>query len=160
MIPDSAPNYEKMDIIDLTKLAYDKDDPIAQNLLGEAYRDGFQAKQNHGVAASLFYKAAKNKNPDALVNLGIAFAKGQGVPKNPEKARELFRIAVRDGRSSTLFKVGEVYAKGLGVRQDVEMAVLCWLRAAGVTVRADLVPQDPVSKRYLTQSLREEPKAP
>lgn len=68
-------------------------DKVAQNYVGEIYRDGVGVPVNYSSAADWFRKSADQGYGRAQNNLGFLYEKGLGVPKNPQMAMKYYREA-------------------------------------------------------------------
>ena len=70
---------------------------MAQNNLGDLYRDGNGVRQNFAKAVELYEKAAARNNEYALYNLGMMYENGDGVWQDMGKAREYYEKTLAHG---------------------------------------------------------------
>jgi len=82
----------EMDIKELTELA-ESGDPVAQNSLGEMYRDGNGVKKSKKNAIIWFEKAAEAGNSDAQCNLGDEYISDFSDEERLDAAEKLFKSA-------------------------------------------------------------------
>ena len=84
--------------VELLKMAMEKDDPEAFNMMGLCYHEGRGVPQDDAEAFR-YYKLGyeKGAGPVAAYNLGRCYYFGRGVDKNLETARELFKEAEDGG---------------------------------------------------------------
>lgn len=82
----------------LLKMAMDKDDPEAFNMMGLCYHEGRGVPQDDAQAFR-HYKLGyeKGAGPVAAYNLGRCYYFGRGVDKNPDVAQKLFKEAEKGG---------------------------------------------------------------
>lgn len=84
--------------IELLKMAMDKDDPEAFNMMGLCYHLGRGVPQDN-VMAYQYYKLGyeKGAGPVSAYNLGRCYYLGRGVEKNLDIAQKLFKKAEEGG---------------------------------------------------------------
>lgn len=84
--------------VELLKMAMDKDDPEAFNMMGICYHEGRGVPQSNRKAFQ-YYKLGyeKGAGPAAAYNLGKCYYFGRGVKKDTEKAEILFKEAEEGG---------------------------------------------------------------
>jgi hypothetical protein len=104
--------------------------PIAQNLLGESYRDGWSVRQDKRKAVKWFRLAAQQGVADAQLSLGAAFFYGEGVKQNRREALRWYRKAAKQGNASALLNIGHMLRLGEGVRQSWSRAIRSYQLAA------------------------------
>ena len=81
-----AQRGENVNAVRWFRQASDKGHIKATNALGFMYEEGRGVPQNYEQASSLYLKAMKGGNSDAMVNRAIMFTRGQGVNKDPLQA--------------------------------------------------------------------------
>ena len=104
--------------------------PLAQNLLGEMYRDGLGVPKNYEEALKWFRESAERGWPLAHLNVGIMHAEGMGVPQDYAAAERFWRRAADSGLAEAQYSLGVLYSEGLGVIQNSAEAVRWWRFAA------------------------------
>lgn len=84
--------------VELLKMAMDKDDPEAFNMMGLCYHLGRGVPQDN-VMAYQYYKLGyeKSAGPVSAYNLGQCYYLGRGVEKNLDIAQKLFEEAEEGG---------------------------------------------------------------
>lgn len=95
-------------------------DPLAQNVMGMAYKCGMGVKQDHGVSLKWFRQAAQQGEADAQFNLGRLYAsevdgaykKARAAPANDVEALKWYRRSAEQGHTQAQVKLGTLYAKG------------------------------------------------
>ena len=110
-------------------MAAEKSHPMAQNMLGNLYRDGLGMPEDPQQAVEWYTKAAAQGYGQAQTALGVAYYSGLGVPANPVEAVRLFRLAAEQGNLYGQRCLGLAYLLGRGVKKDLSEAVV-WFRKA------------------------------
>lgn len=95
-------------------------DPLAQNVMGMAYKCGIGVKQDHAASVKWFRLAAKQGEADAQFNLGRLYAsevdgaykKVRAAPANDVEALKWYRRSAEQGHTQAQVKLGTLYAKG------------------------------------------------
>jgi len=71
--------------------AAEQGNPVAQNILGDAYDTGHGVRQDHATALEWWKRAADQEYPEAMYNLGRLSLNGaEGVPQDYLTAAEMF----------------------------------------------------------------------
>ncbi|MDR1297444.1 MAG: sel1 repeat family protein [Deltaproteobacteria bacterium] len=107
----------------------EKNNPQAQNRLGEKLRRGPDPEKNEAQAAVWFRRAAEQNQPDAQLALAEMLLEGQGAPRDPEEAVKWLLKASRNGRAEAMFALGNIYRDGQIVGRDNREA-RTWMRRA------------------------------
>jgi tetratricopeptide (TPR) repeat protein len=81
----------------------------AQNLLGDCYRYGLGATQDHTKAFEWFTKSSEQGNSDAMRSLGGCYENGHGCVQNDTKAMELYEKSAKLGYSAAMYNIGVCY---------------------------------------------------
>jgi TPR repeat protein len=96
----------------------------AQAALGDVYRKGTLARQNHAEAVRWYRLAAEQGDAHAQFNLGASYTAGRGVPQDDAEAVKWYRLAAEQGDSLAQFNLGAMYSSGRGVEQDLIIAYM------------------------------------
>ncbi|MBI5252019.1 MAG: SEL1-like repeat protein, partial [Desulfomonile tiedjei] len=116
------------DLNELLKRAK-KNDPKAQNDLGDLYFYGRGVPTDYTEAVKWYRKAADQGYARAQADLGDMYYSGKGVPKNYEQALEWYRRSAAQGYARGQADVGDLYYNGQGLPKDYGEA-LQWYRKA------------------------------
>jgi curved DNA-binding protein CbpA len=81
-------------------------DADSQNLLGEMYYYGDEIEQDLEQAFYWFKEAAKQQQPDALLNLGKCYLNGEGISRDETKGLGFIRQAAKLGNKEAQGFVG------------------------------------------------------
>ncbi len=95
-------------------------DPLAQNVMGIAYKCGIGVKQDHALSIKWFRLAAKQGEADAQFNLGRLYASevdgaykmARAAPANDVEALKWYLSSAEQGHTQAQVKLGTLYAKG------------------------------------------------
>jgi TPR repeat protein len=113
------------------KAAANRDDPVAQYLLGLNYRMGdLGLEQNYSEALKYLQKSAEAGFPSAQRVLGLMYSEGVGCPQDHSIAFSWFQKAAAKNDVRSIGLLGNCYEKGHGVEQDYERAVEYYEQAA------------------------------
>ena len=107
----------------------EREDIIAQVVLGNMYRLGHGVRQDYSKAVEWYKKAAERGYADAQCNLGYMYDRGHGVEQDFAKAVEWYRKAAEQEYARAQNNLGCMYRDGNGVRQDYSKA-FSWFRIA------------------------------
>jgi len=102
---------------------------MAQNMLGNLYRDASGMPQDAQKALEWYTKAAAQGYAQGQSNLGAAHFDGFGGPANPVEAVRLFRLAAEQDNLDGQSCLGLAYALGKGVKKNLSEAAV-WFRKA------------------------------
>jgi TPR repeat protein len=103
----------------------------AQNLLGQAWLNGYGGEKSATRALGYFKSAADEGYPTAQYNLARLYYSGDdGVARDPKLAGAYFEAAAKAGHPAALFAVGRMYDQGEGVPADQKKAVVYYKEAA------------------------------
>jgi len=94
--------------------------PMAQNVVGMAYKYGEVTPQNPALSLHWFLKAAQQGDADAQFNLGRIYGKATGpvygkqraAPRDDVTAADWYRKAAEQNYAPAQFNLGEMYAEG------------------------------------------------
>ena len=109
---------------------------LAQESIGDCYRDGTGVEKDNEKAAYWYEKAASNPeepNVDAQYKLGTLYDLGLGVKRDSKKAAywyEKAASALRFPNADAQYNLGLMYASGEGVEKDRTKAVYWFEKAA------------------------------
>jgi TPR repeat protein len=106
-----------------------EDIPMAQELLGDCYRDGLHHPANFELAKSWYLKAVGNGLPTSYCKLGKIYIAGEIVEKNLRKG---IRLCERAGASNAIHAqlyLAKNFDQGGEFKLDLERA-LYWYNAA------------------------------
>lgn len=113
------------------KAAADRNDPVAQYLLGLNYRLGdLGLQQSYPDAVTYLQKSADQGFASAQRVLGLMYGEGVGVTQDYQKAIELFKKAAEHGDMRANGLLGAYYENGYGVEQDYIQALDYYTKAA------------------------------
>lgn len=95
-------------------------DPLAQNVMGIAYKCGIGVEQDHAVSVKWFRQAAKQGEADAQFNLGRLYAsevdgaykRARAAPANDVEALQWYQRSAEQGHTQAQVRLGALYAKG------------------------------------------------
>jgi uncharacterized protein len=95
-------------------------DPVAQNVVGMAYKYGDVVPQNHSQSLHWFKQAAQQGDADAQFNLGRIYGKATGavygkqraVPRDDVTAAFWYRKAAEQNYGPAQLNLGQMYAEG------------------------------------------------
>lgn len=107
-----------------------QDNPHAQYLLGEMYRDGQGVPRNFNTAASWYRRAAKQGNESAQLALGQMYERGEGVQQSYAKAAYWYQWAAEHEVAEAQFRLAQYYISGLGVEKDEKKSAIWYQLAA------------------------------
>lgn len=113
-------------------------DPVAQNVIGMAYKYGEVTAQNRSLSLRWFLKAAHQGDSDAQFNLGRIYGKATGsvygkqraVPRDDVAAAHWYQSAAEQDYGPAQRNLADMYAEGSPtVPRDRARAVF-WLKRA------------------------------
>jgi TPR repeat protein len=104
--------------------------PIAEYLVGIAYREGIAVPKNENTALIWISAAANAGFSRAQVAYGSMLEYGQGVPANSAEAVNWYRKAADQGLAVAEYALGQRYDSGLDVSVDPAAAASWYLKAA------------------------------
>ena len=102
----------------------DKDNPLAQYMLGLLYYHGHGVTKNYTTAKEWFEKsAAQNASPAyAQATLGLMYYEGRGIPQDYLQAEKLLESATEKQHIYAMYLLGIMYLHGQGVTQNSALA--------------------------------------
>jgi hypothetical protein len=92
-----------------------KDPPLDK--AGKAYKSG-----NYNKAAEIFYPAAEEGNPEAMVNVAFMYYCGLHFEKDHKEAAKWYEKAAKMNHVNAQFSLGTLYENGEGVARNIEKA--------------------------------------
>lgn len=113
-------------------------DPVAQNVVGMAYKYGEVTAQSPSLSLHWFLKSARQGDADAQFNLGRIYGKATGsvygkqraAPRDDVAATHWYKSAAEQGYAPAQRNLADMYAEGSPtVPQDRTRAVF-WLKRA------------------------------
>jgi TPR repeat protein len=102
----------------------------AQNLWGEALRDGWGVRSDLRAAVAWFRRAAEQGNPTAQLSLGVCLHEGRGVRRDDRASVLWYRRSAAQGTTAAMNNLGRCYRRGHGVRASMPRAVRWFRRSA------------------------------
>jgi TPR repeat protein len=123
----AAEDYERSyrEVLPLAQAGH----PLAQFLIGQAYRSGRGVLKDDAQALEWFKRAADGGNVQAQVNLARSYQLGEGTLKDYQAALKWYLRAAEQGRETAYIGLAEMYKRGEGVDADPAIA-LRWLTQA------------------------------
>lgn len=112
------------------QFAVNRNNVIAQFMLGNCYCGGYGTSQNYEKAFKLYRKAADQGHKIAQYNLGCCYYYGQGVSQNYEEAVNWYHKSAKQGDSNAQYNLGYCYYYGRGVSQNYEEAFNWYRKSA------------------------------
>ncbi|KAF9397531.1 hypothetical protein BGX21_008767, partial [Mortierella sp. AD011] len=109
--------------------AADKEDPIAQCILGFIHQHCSGILNDHAKAAEWYRKAASRGYVNAQNNMGIMYHHGKGVTRDNTEAFECFHSAAIQGHARAQNNVGIMYQLGHGVYKNVAKAAEWYVKS-------------------------------
>lgn len=107
------------------------DHPMAMNMVGRCYENGWGVAEPDATVAAYWYRLAARQGLDwGMYNYATLLALGNGVPQDAACALEWFLSACRLGHAKSLNIVGGFYEDGWQVKQDRGIAFDHYRRAA------------------------------
>ena len=86
--------------------------PLAQAMLGEAYRDGHAVVEDAELSAAWYRRAAEQGDAGAQYQMGLAYQEGRGVKRNYKIAAQWYGKAVAQGEPWSMNNLGTLYDRG------------------------------------------------
>lgn len=121
--------YTAEDVELVMELA-EKDDPVAQYVVGLLYEHGIHLEVDIDKAIQWWSKAADGGNKDAQETMGGVYADGQYRPIDYEKAFLYYKKAAEQGQPYALFNLGLMYEHAQFVEQNYQKACEYYEKAA------------------------------
>jgi TPR repeat protein len=115
------------------RLAAEKGDADAQQLLGYALLQGQGCNKDEVEAAKWLLKAADQDHAMAQNMIGYCYNNGFGVSKDPVEAVRWYIKAAEQGNPLAQLDLGVAYANGVGVAKDL-IESYAYLNLAGVAL--------------------------
>jgi TPR repeat protein len=104
--------------------------PLAQAMLGEAYRNGQGVVDDLALSVTWYRRAAEQGNADAQYQLGLAYQEGRGVEKNYQTAAHWYAQAAAQGESWAMNNLGAIYDRGQIGKADPARAAKLYRQAS------------------------------
>ena len=133
-------------------------DPVAQNVLGMAYKYGEVITQNPALSLQWFLKSAQQGDADAQFNLGRIYGKATGsvyakqraAPRDDGIAADWYRKAAKQNYAPAQFNLAEMYADSSpSFPRDVAQAFF-WMQLAASGGGANALAQLEKIKKQLS----------
>lgn len=113
-------------------------DPVAQNVVGMAYKYGEVAPQNAALSLQWFLKAAQQGDADAQFNLGRIYGKATGpvygkeraAPRDDVTAAAWYRKAAEQNYAPAQFNLAQMYAEGSPSFARDQSQAFFWMQRA------------------------------
>ena len=109
--------------------AADRGNGMAQERLGQCYKNGWGVAQSTEKAIEWWTKAAYQGNVMAQSNLAGNYLYGDGVEKDSKKAAEWFEKAAMQGDAYSQYWLGRMYLEGDGIKKNKEKGN-AWIQKA------------------------------
>jgi TPR repeat protein/predicted phosphodiesterase len=103
--------------------------PDYLTILGDIYSFGIYKNKDLQTAASLYNKASKLGQTEAMCSLAYMYEVGSGISKDEEKAFDLYLESAEKGYLHSMRDVGLCFLNGIGTQIDFKQA-LYWLSMA------------------------------
>ncbi|MEZ5934243.1 MAG: caspase family protein [Alphaproteobacteria bacterium] len=97
--------------------------PLAENLMGLMYKNGWGVEQNDEAAFPLFLAAAETGHAGAQHDVAWAYGEGRGVAKDDAKMAEWMAKSAASGYHQAQYNMGRLYLWGRGVERDVDAGI-------------------------------------
>lgn len=140
-----AVDYDSFTFEELSVLASQDNDAIAQTYLGKLYYYGFDVEQDSKEAFKWFSMAADQKHPEAIYKLGEMYIYGNGVEQDEEEGLKRYFLAAELGYDEVQNLLGIMYEIGDMVEQSYEQACHWYTLAAQ---QGDLAAQYKLGELY------------
>jgi TPR repeat protein len=108
----------------------EKDDPVAQRLVGFMNEEGKCVSKDSEKAAEWYRKSADNGDKTSQNNLANLYFEGKGVKKDKKEAEKFFRSAANQGDSKAQFNLGLMLFDGDGVDVNKSEGVKWFTKSA------------------------------
>jgi len=139
-------------ISDLKKIAKDKNNLFAQELLAYMYWEGVpELPKNYGLSAHWFSEAAGNGSIGSQYLLGLLYFYGKGVPQDYKESVNWLMKAANCGNNNAQYFLGLMYYTGIGVKKDYQMAYV-WLKVASLFGNKKTIKMEETLKSKLSKS--------
>lgn len=129
----SKDNNEKIKYFNALLVEAESNNPIAQNLLGVVFENGY-LNQNKDIKKSIYWyeKAIKNNNGVAENNMGSLYAHGNGVKQDYEKAYNYYKSAMSKNVPEAINSIGFMYFNGFYFERDLKKACEYYEKSANL----------------------------
>ena len=102
---------------------------LAEDDIGDMYRNGNGVKRNLKKAIEWYKKGAEHDNANSMCSLGHMYESGEGVEKDSVQAAHWTLLAAKQGDVTAMENMGYHYENGIGVEQDY-IAAMAWHKCA------------------------------
>jgi len=127
----SKDNNEKIKYFNALLVKAENNDPVAQNLVGVVFENGYFNQEKDVKKAIYWYnKAIDNNNGLAENNMGSLYAHGNGVKQDYKKAYEYYESAMKKNIPESINSIGFMYFNGFYFRQDYKKACEYYKKSA------------------------------
>ena len=101
----------------------ERDNPLAQNMMGMMYKKGWGVEQSYEAAAPLFLAAAETGHAGAQHDIAWAYGEGRGVQKDDAKMAAWMARSAASGYHQAQYNMGRLYLWGRGVERDLDAGI-------------------------------------
>lgn len=108
----------------------ERDNPLAQNLMGLMFKNGWGVDKDYEAAAPLFLAAAETGHAGAQHDIAWAYGEGRGLPKDDVKLAEWMAKSAETGYHQAQYNMGRLYLWGRGVDRDLDAGIALLKSAA------------------------------
>ena len=102
--------------------AAEKGNAVAQNNLGNMYKNAFGVTKDYNEAVKWFQLAAEQGNASGQYNLGLMYQHGYGVKKDYAKALEWYEKSAKKGNAYGQYLLAQMYENGFGTKKNLSHA--------------------------------------
>lgn len=129
----SQDDNEKLNYFNALLAKAEDNNPIAQNLVGVVFENGYlNQKMDIKKAVHWYEKAIKNNNGVAENNMGSLYAHGKGVKQDYEKAYTYFSKAMNKNVPEAINSIGFMYFNGFYFERDLKKACEYYEKSASL----------------------------
>ncbi len=112
------------------QLAAHQGEPMAMNMLGRCYENGWDMSVNYELAAVWYREAAEHGSDWGMYNYAHVLANGRGIAPSRAQAFHWFARAAEAGHSRAMHFLGQYYEHGWETAVDTEKARELYRRSA------------------------------
>ena len=102
--------------------AAEKGNAVAQNNLGNMYKNALGVKKNDKEAAKWFQLSAEQGNASGQYNLGLMYQHGHGVEQDYTKAFAWYEKSAKKGNAYGQYLLAQMYESGYGTKMNLSHA--------------------------------------
>ena len=129
----SQDDDEKLKYFNALLVKAEKNDPIAQNLVGVVFENGY-LNQKKDIKKSIYWyeKAIENNSGVAENNMGSLYSHGNGVKQNYEKAYNYYTKAMSKNVPEAINSIGFMYFNGFYLERNPKKACEYYEKSANL----------------------------